>query len=86
MVQEKIVIALKGGLQARPAALFVQEANRFISQVEIEKDGTKVNAKSIMGMMSIALGQGEEITLMINGEDEEEAIKVLKDFVTKEEI
>ncbi len=49
MVQQKVEVRLKTGLQARPAALFVQEANRFTSDVFLEKDGKKVNAKSIMG-------------------------------------
>ncbi|GGH76064.1 catabolite repression HPr-like protein [Pullulanibacillus pueri] len=86
MVQVKTTINLKTGLQARPAALFVQEANHFSSRVEIEKSGKKVNAKSIMGMMSIAARKGEEITIIVQGPDENEAIETLKAFVEKEEI
>ena len=51
MVEKQVQVKLRTGLQARPAALFVQEANRFSSDVFLEKDGKKVNAKSIMGLM-----------------------------------
>lgn len=64
MVQQKVEVRLKTGLQARPAALFVQEANRFTSDVFLEKDGKKVNAKSIMGLMSLAVSTGTEVTLI----------------------
>ncbi len=56
MVEKTVTIQLKTGLQARPAALFVQEANRFGADIFLEKDGKKVNAKSIMGLMSLAVG------------------------------
>ena len=62
MVEKQVEVKLKTGLQARPAAMFVQEANRFSSDVFLEKDGKKVNAKSIMGLMSLALGTGTVIT------------------------
>ncbi|WP_343834601.1 HPr family phosphocarrier protein, partial [Bacillus horti] len=63
MVQEKVVVQLKTGLQARPAALFVQEANRYSTDVFVQKDDKKVNAKSIMGIMSLAIGSGKEIII-----------------------
>ena len=84
MVERQAVVRLKSGLQARPAALFVQEANSFHSDVFLEKDGKKVNAKSIMGLMSLAVGSGVSITLIADGRDEEEAIAVLKEFVEQE--
>ncbi len=74
-------IELDSGLQARPAAYFVQEANRFDSHIFLEKDDKKVNAKSIMGLMSLALTKGEEIKLIIEGEDEEEAMAYLTTLV-----
>ena len=70
MVQGKVEVRLKTGLQARPAALFVQEANRFASDVFLEKNGKKVNAKSIMGLMSLAVSTGTEVTLIAEGDDE----------------
>lgn len=86
LVEEKVVVKLKNGLQARPAALFVQEANRFSSTINLNKNGSIVNAKSIMGIMSLAVGQGEELLLIIDGTDEEEALKHLNEFLNKEKI
>lgn len=85
MVEKKVTVQLKSGLQARPAALFVQEANRFSSDVFVEKEGKKVNAKSIMGIMSLAVGSGSELVLAVDGPDEEDAIEALADFVSKTE-
>ena len=84
MVERQVQVKLRTGLQARPAALFVQEANRFSSDVFLEKDGKKVNAKSIMGLMSLALGTGTVVTLSVDGNDEGEAIKELSEFVEQE--
>ncbi|WP_282138554.1 HPr family phosphocarrier protein [Rossellomorea aquimaris] len=84
MVEKQVEVKLKTGLQARPAALFVQEANRFSSEIFLEKDGKKVNAKSIMGLMSLAISTGTSITLVADGSDEEEALVALERFVQKE--
>ncbi|MFC0525503.1 HPr family phosphocarrier protein [Pontibacillus salicampi] len=84
MLEQSITVTLKTGLQARPAALFVQEANRFSSDIFLEKDGKRVNAKSIMGLMSLAVGSGEEILLQAEGNDQEDAIQKLTNFVTAE--
>ena len=70
MVEKQIEVQLKTGLQARPAALFVQEANRFNSDVYLEKDGRKVNAKSIMGLMSLAISSGVSVKVIADGKDE----------------
>ncbi|GGB45232.1 HPr family phosphocarrier protein [Fictibacillus barbaricus] len=85
MVEKKVTVQLKSGLQARPAALFVQEANRYTSDVFVEKEGKKVNAKSIMGIMSLAVGTGSELVLAVHGPDENEAIEALAAFVSKAE-
>ncbi|WP_102344915.1 HPr family phosphocarrier protein [Bacillus sp. Marseille-P3661] len=84
MIEKNITVKLKTGLQARPAALFVQEANRFSADVFLEKDGKKVNAKSIMGLMSLAVGSGVEVKLIADGNDEKEAVNALSQFVEKE--
>ncbi|MDN4072141.1 MULTISPECIES: HPr family phosphocarrier protein [Fictibacillus] len=84
MIEKKVTVQLKTGLQARPAALFVQEANRYNSEVFVEKDGKRVNAKSIMGIMSLAIGSGVDITISVSGNDEEEAIKGLEAFITEQ--
>lgn len=84
MLERRVTINLKTGLQARPAALFVQEANRYISDIFLEKDGKRVNAKSIMGLMSLAIGFGSEVILIANGADEKEALDALAAYVQNE--
>ncbi|AKC67464.1 HPr family phosphocarrier protein [Bacillus altitudinis MN12] len=84
MVEKTVTIQLKTGLQARPAALFVQEANRFGADIFLEKDGKKVNAKSIMGLMSLAISSGVTVKLIADGADEQEAIDALTDFINQE--
>ncbi|GGJ05764.1 HPr-like protein Crh [Alicyclobacillus cellulosilyticus] len=85
MVEQKVVVRLRSGLLARPAALFVQEANRYTAETFVEKDGKSVNAKSIMGIMSLAIGPGQEITIRAEGSDAEQAVKKLVEMVSKEE-
>ncbi|EZH66456.1 phosphocarrier protein Chr [Bacillaceae bacterium JMAK1] len=82
MIQREVNVSLKTGLQARPAALFVQEANRFGANVFLEKNGQEVNAKSIMGVMSLAIRKGTSITIKADGNDAEEALDALETFVT----
>lgn len=86
MVEKQVEVQLKTGLQARPAALFVQEATQFSSEVFLEKDGKKVNAKSIMGLMSLAISSGTVIIISADGKDEEKAVDYLTSFVEKEVI
>lgn len=75
-------VTIETGLQARPAAEFVQKANRYTADIFLEKDNKKVNAKSIMGLMSLAITKGEEIKLIADGPDEELAINDLISFIT----
>lgn len=84
-MKQTVEIALKTGLQARPAAQFVQEANKYSSDIFLEKDGKRVNAKSIMGLMSLAMGKGTTITIETKGSDEQEALQALAEFVQKEQ-
>jgi phosphocarrier protein HPr len=65
------------GLHARAAALLVKTANRFVSEVTLEKDGVEVNGKSIMGILMLAASKGSKITLKVNGKDSNQAIQVL---------
>jgi phosphocarrier protein HPr len=65
------------GLHARAAALLVKTANRFVSDVTLEKDGVEVNGKSIMGILMLAASKGSKITLKVNGKDSNQAIQVL---------
>lgn len=76
---------LETGLQARPAAQFVQEANRFVADLFIEKDGKRVNAKSIMGLMSLAITKGETVKIIADGADEEVALNQLITFISQSE-
>lgn len=82
MVEKLVTIQLESGLQARLAAKFVQEANRFQSHIILEKDGKQVNAKSIMGIMSLAITKGETVKLIIEGDDAEMAMNHLVTFVS----
>ncbi len=86
MLKKTIVVGLKSGLEARPAALFVQIASKYESHISILLTDKQVNAKSIMGMMSLGAIKGQEITLLVDGEDEEEAMKALITFITAEEV
>ncbi|MDD9148097.1 MULTISPECIES: HPr family phosphocarrier protein [unclassified Sporolactobacillus] len=81
MLEKTVTVQLKEGLQARPAALFVQEANRFHSHVTLENDGKVVNVKSIMGVMSIAPAFGEVVVIRADGPDEQEAVAKLASFI-----
>ena len=85
MIEKQIVVKLKTGLQARQAALFVQEANRFASDVFLEKDNKKVNAKSIMGVMSLAIAKGTSVKLCSEGNDAEQAVSALAAIIERED-
>jgi catabolite repression HPr-like protein len=85
VIEKQLEVKLKSGLQARPAAQFVQEATRFSSEIFLEKEGRKVNAKSIMGLMTLAAGHGETVTLSVDGSDEEEAFEHLANYIEGKE-
>ena len=80
MTKKEVEIRLENGLEARPVALLVQTASQFDSAIYIESGNAKVNAKSIMGMMSLNLIGGEEITVVTDGEDEQKAAEGIKTF------
>ena len=82
MMQKPIQIKLETGLEARPVAMLVQVASQFESSVYINVNDNKVNAKSIMGMMSLGLASGEEITVTTDGKDEEAAIEGIEKFLS----
>lgn len=84
MLEKSVEVLLESGLQARPAAQFVQEANKFSADLFLEKDGKRINAKSIMGLMTLALAKGESVTLLADGHDEEAAIDALVAFISDE--
>ena len=83
-LQKKIIINNSSGLHARPAALFVQIANKYDSEVILRKGIQEVNGKSIMGIMMLAAECGSEIIIQVEGDDAQEALKELEDFLKKE--
>ncbi|MCI8615785.1 HPr family phosphocarrier protein [Parablautia intestinalis] len=84
MMEKFVKIQLSGGLEARPIAMLVQVASQYESSVYLETEGKKVNAKSIMGMMSLALDNGESVKVITNGEDEQEAMKGIEEYLSDE--
>ncbi len=81
MEVQTFVIRNRLGLHARAAALLVKTANRFTSEILIEKDGMEVNAKSIMGILMLAASKGSRITLKVEGKDSIQALQVLGELI-----
>lgn len=81
MIKKTITIQFNEGLEVRPIALLVQEACQYSSQVHIEVENKKINAKSIMGMMSLGLTSGDKLTVVVDGADEEAAIAGVERFL-----
>lgn len=82
MTTKTIRIQLESGLEARPVALLVQEASKYDSKIYVNARGKKVNAKSIMGMMTLGLDNGDELEITAEGEDEELAVENLDNFLS----
>ena len=82
MKTKTIRIQLESGLDARPVALLVQEASKYDSKIYVNAEGKKVNAKSIMGMMTLGLDIGEELEVIAEGEDEELAVENIEKFLS----
>lgn len=85
MVEKKIVVQLAHGLHARPAATFVKVAASFQSEIKLVKKEKNINGKSIMGIMAAAIAKGEEISLIADGADEQEAITALEKVLLEQE-
>ena len=83
MIRKPITIGISNGLEARPIALLVQVASQYTSNIYLESEERKVNAKSIMGMMSLGLDAGEKVTVSVDGVDEEEAMKGIEEYLSK---
>ena len=81
MVEEVIKITNQTGIHARPASLIVQKTNEFDAEIFIIKDNKEVNAKSIMGIMSLGISQSTEIKIRARGAEEEKAINELKRLI-----
>ncbi len=82
MIEKSIQIKLETGLEARPVAMLVQVASQFESTVYLNSENRKVNAKSIMGMMSMGLESGAEVTVIAEGNDEQAAVAEIEKFLS----
>ena len=83
MTKREITVRLDGGLETRPVALLVQMASQFQSEVYVESENRRVNAKSIMGMMTLGLDAGAEVTVLTDGSDEKEAMERIEAYLTR---
>lgn len=82
MIRKSVTIGISNGLEARPIAMLVQVASQYVSNIYLESEERKVNAKSIMGMMSLGLDTGESVTVSVDGADEEEAMKSIEKYLS----
>lgn len=86
MVEKQFKVIADTGIHARPATLLVQTASKFQSEINLECKGKKVNLKSIMGVMSLGIGQGAEIIISAEGNDSEEALRSIEETMKKESL
>ncbi len=84
MISRSVTIQNNHGLHARPATFFIQKANSYKSSLWVEKEDCRVNAKSLLGVLSLGIVKGTTITLIADGQDENEAITGLVDLIEKE--
>ena len=81
MIEKKVKIVNTLGLHARPASLFAKTAEKFVSDITVEKDGMEVNGKSILGLMMLVADRNSTLTIRANGPDEKEAVEALAKLV-----
>jgi len=81
MITKEVIIENQVGLHARPATFFIQKANEFKSSIWVEKDDRRVNAKSLLGVLSLGIVKGTTVTIIADGADEEEAIVTLAELI-----
>ena len=84
MISKEVVINNQVGLHARPATFFMQKANEFKSSIWVEKEERRVNAKSLLGVLSLGIVKGTSVKLIADGADEEEAIETLSDLIASD--
>ena len=86
MISKEMTVKLSGGMEARPVAILVQVASQYESSVYLQVgEGKRVNAKSIMGMMSLGLGAGANVTVVTDGSDEEAAMEEIEKYLSQAE-
>ena len=81
MVSSEVAVLNSVGLHARPATFFIQRANEFKSSIWVEKDERRVNAKSLLGVLSLGIVKGTSISIIADGSDEEEEVKTLVELI-----
>ncbi len=84
-IKRKFIVKNPQGLHARPAAMFVRIVSKYNSNVSVNKDGVKVNGRSIMGILTLGAQKDSEIEVEVNGEDAEKVIQELEQLLSKEE-
>ncbi len=84
MITREVTINNQVGLHARPATFFIQKANEFKSVIWVEKDDRRVNAKSLLGVLSLGIVKGTTISIIADGVDEEQAVETLADLIDRE--
>ena len=82
MCSKEVVVNNQVGLHARPATFFIQKANEFKSSIWVEKDERRVNAKSLLGVLSLGIVRGTAITISADGADDEEAVGALTELIS----
>src|SRR6266478_2495443 len=83
LMTKELMVSNKLGIHARPAAMFVKTANRFACDIFVEKDGEKVNGKSIMGLMMLAAGPGSKLTVHAQGQDASQALAEIETLIKR---
>ena len=83
LMTKELLVINKLGIHARPAAMFVKTANRFACDIFVEKDGEKVNGKSIMGLMMLAAGPGSKLTVSADGPDASQALAEIEALIKR---
>ncbi|WP_044895359.1 HPr family phosphocarrier protein [Bacillus alveayuensis] len=81
MIEKEISVTLQNGLHARPAADFVKKASQYKSKIEFVNGDKKINAKSILNLMGVAIKEGQTIKVIVDGEDETEALAFVESFL-----
>ena len=82
MVSREVLVNNQVGLHARPATFFIQKANEFKCGIWVEKDGRRVNAKSLLGVLSLGIVKGTAITIIADGAEEDEAVEALNELIS----
>ncbi|MBE7041042.1 MAG: HPr family phosphocarrier protein [Ruminococcaceae bacterium] len=84
MLSKEVIVHNQVGLRARPATFFIQKSNEFKSSIWVEKNGRRMNAKSLLGVLSLGITKGTQITIAVDGPDEQEALDALVHLIGTE--